>query len=88
MKLGLFEKITFFVPDPLTLYDHQFMKSDLAVKRHDSYSWYRFCTIKALVEAVVSNDGFSVICRGMFCSVEQPDRDLSNKIIRLSKKSF
>ncbi len=40
-------------------------ESDLVVKRHDSYSWYRFWTIKALVEAVVSTDGFSVICRGM-----------------------
>ncbi len=35
------------------------------IKRHDSYSWYRFWTIKALVEAVALNDGFSVICRGM-----------------------
>ena len=47
------------------MYDHQFMESDLIIKRHDSYSWYRFWTIKALVEAVVSNDAFSVIFRGM-----------------------
>jgi hypothetical protein len=47
------------------MYDHQFMESDLVIKRHDSYSWYWFWTIKALVEAVVSNDGFSVICRGI-----------------------
>ena len=46
------------------MYDHQFMESDLVIKRHDGYSWYRFWTIKSLVEAVVSNDGFSVICRG------------------------
>ncbi len=49
------------------MYDHQFMESDLVIKRHDndSYSWYQFWTIKALVEAVVSNDVFFVICRGM-----------------------
>jgi hypothetical protein len=40
------------------MYDHQFMDSDLVIKRHDSYSWYPLSTIKALVEAVVSNDGF------------------------------
>jgi hypothetical protein len=45
--------------------DHQYMGSDLVIKSHDSYSWYHFWTIKALVEAVVLNDGFSVICRGM-----------------------
>ncbi len=60
----LFEKMTFFLVDPL-MYDHQFMGSDLVIKSHDSYSWYRFWTIKALVEAAVLNDGFSVICRGM-----------------------
>ncbi len=48
------------------MFDHQFLESDLVIKRHDSYSWYQFWTIKALVEVVVSNDGFSVICRGMF----------------------
>ena len=47
------------------MYDPQFMESDLVIKRHDSYFWYRFWTIKALIEAVVSNDGFSVICRGI-----------------------
>jgi hypothetical protein len=47
------------------MYDHQFMESDLVIKRHNSYSWYQFWTIKALVEAVVANDGLSVICRGM-----------------------
>jgi hypothetical protein len=47
------------------MYDHQLMGSDLVIKRHDSFSWYRFWTIKALVEAVVLNDGFSVIRRGM-----------------------
>jgi len=57
----LFEKMTFFLVDPLMLYDHQFMGSDLVIKSHDSYSWYWFWTIKALVEAVVLNDGFSVI---------------------------
>jgi hypothetical protein len=48
------------------MYDHQFMESDLVIKRHDSYSWHRFWTIEALVEAVVSSDGFSVIFRGVF----------------------
>ncbi len=47
------------------MYDHQFMGSDFVIKSHDSYSWYRFGTIKALVEAVVLNDGFSVIYRGL-----------------------
>jgi hypothetical protein len=47
------------------MYDHQFMESDLVIKRHDSFSSYRFWTIKALVETVVSNYDFSVICRGM-----------------------
>jgi hypothetical protein len=47
------------------MYDNQFMESDLVIKRHDSYSWYWLWAIKALVEAVMSNDGFSVICEGM-----------------------
>ena len=41
------------------------MESDHVIKMHDSYSWYWLWSIKALVEAVVSNDGFYVICRGM-----------------------
>jgi hypothetical protein len=41
------------------------MESDVVIKRRDSYSWYRFWTIKALVEAVVLKDGFFVICRGV-----------------------
>jgi hypothetical protein len=47
------------------MYDHQFLESDLVIKRYNSYSWYRFWAIKALVEDVVSNDGFLVIFRGM-----------------------
>jgi hypothetical protein len=41
------------------------MESDLVIKRRVIYSWYWFWAIKALVEAVVSNDGFFVMCRGM-----------------------